>query len=148
MKIQIKEDKTIEDTLVVINCKEKNDEVKEIIRSISYLDKQIIGRIDDRKFNLKPNQILYLESVDNKVYAYTNEQIYDVNLKLYQLEELLQNTPFLRINKNTIVNTKKIKTFKSTINGRMETMLVSGERLKISRTYVPELKKMLGGKNQ
>jgi DNA-binding LytR/AlgR family response regulator len=147
MKIRVEENKNIEETEVIIKCKNNDDEVKEIYKAIKYFDKKIVGKIDGRMFSLTPNKILYFESVDNKVFACTNEQTYDVNLKLYQLEEQLNDSPFLRINKNTIVNTNKIKSFKSTINGRMEALLISNERLKISRMYVPELKKMIGGKH-
>lgn len=145
MKIRVEENPKTEETEVVIICKSKDDEVKEILKTISYLDKTIVGKLDGRMFSLTPDKILYFESIDNKTFAYTNEQIYDINLKLYQLEELLIDAPFLRVNKNTIVNVKKIRSFRSTINGRMETTLVSGDKLKISRMYVSQLKDMIGG---
>lgn len=145
MKIRVEENQKTEETEVIIVCKKKDDEVREILKTISYLDKTIVGKLEDRMFSLTPNKILYFDSVDNKTFAYTNEQVYDVNLKLYQLEDMLKDAPFLRVNKNTIVNVKKIKSFKSTINGRMEATLVSGDKLKISRMYVPGLKKMIGG---
>ena len=127
MKIRVEENLNIEETEVIIKCKSKDDEVRDIYKAISYLDKTIVGKIDGRNFSLTPAKILYFDSVDNKVFAYTNEQVYDINLRLYQLEDILSNTPFLRINKNTIVNTRKIRSFKSTINGRMETKLINGE---------------------
>ena len=72
-------------------------------------------------------------------------QVYEVNYRLYQLEELLEHDPFLRVNKHTIVNLRKIKLFHSTIHVRMEAYLKNDERIQISRHYVPKLKEKLGG---
>jgi len=105
-----------------------------------------LGKTNDKTISLPLSQIYYFDSVDNKTFAYDKNTVYDVNLKLYQLEEKLVNTPFIRVNKSMIVNTRKLKTFKSTINGRMEATLINGEKVKISRSYVPLLKEKLGGK--
>ncbi|MBE0701297.1 MAG: LytTR family transcriptional regulator [Acholeplasmataceae bacterium] len=148
MKIRVEENEKNETLEVVIHCQKINHEVHEIQKALLYFDKTIIGKKDDRSYTLTPNDIFYFDSVDNKVFAYTKDDLFDVNLKLYQLETLLINANFLRINKNTIVNTNKIKSFKSTLNGRMEAKLISDERLDISRMYVPKLKEMLGGKNR
>lgn len=145
MKIRVHEDPKIEELEVVINCKQKNELVLEIEKSLTYFDKVITGKIDGRNFTLNPAKIYYFESIDNKVFAYSKDQVYDTQYKLYQLEEIFENTPLIRINKNTILNTKKIKSFRSSINGRMEAVLLNNEIVVISRTYVPILKTLLGG---
>lgn len=43
-----------------------------------------------------------------------------------------------------ILNIYKIKGFKSQINGRLEALLLNGERVEVSRKYVKELKYRLG----
>jgi len=145
MKVRVNESPEMEEIEVVINCKSNNEHVKDIQRSLTYLNKLITGKINGRSYTLSPNIIYYFDTIDNKVFAYTKETVYDVNLKLYQIEEILHDTPFLRINKNTILNTKKIRTFKRSLNGRMEALLFNGETVIISRKYVPALRQSLGG---
>ncbi|MBI9008607.1 MAG: LytTR family transcriptional regulator DNA-binding domain-containing protein [Tenericutes bacterium] len=146
MKIRVEERPTIEETEVLISCKVKNEQTEEIVRILTYLNKTITGKIDDRLYTLAPRKIYFFDSADNKVFAYTKNEVYEISLKLYQLEEILSDTPFIRINKNTILNTRKIQTFSSSLNGRMEATLLNKEKLIISRKYVSVLKRKLGGK--
>ncbi|OQX93399.1 MAG: hypothetical protein B6I17_02930 [Tenericutes bacterium 4572_104] len=145
MKIRVNESPEIEEIEVIINCKKNDLYVKEIKRSLTYLNKVITGKINGRSYTLTPNIIYYFDTIDNKTFAYTKDKIFDVNLRLYQIEEILKDTPIIRINKNTILNTTKIKNFKTSLNGRMEAILLNDERLIISRKYVPNLKRSLGG---
>lgn len=145
MKIRVNESPEFEDTEVVINCPDKNEHIAEIVQTLTYLNKTITGKSDGRSYALTASQIYYFESIDNKVFAYTKHDVYEVHLKLYQLEDIFSNTPLVRINKNTILNIRKIKTFLSRINGRMEAMLHNGEKMIISRKYVPVIKEILGG---
>ncbi len=146
MKIRVEEIEQTDEIEVIIKGSKDNEDVKEIYRSLLYFESVILGKTNDKTISLPLSQIYYFDSVDNKTFAYDKNTVYDVNLKLYQLEEKLVNTPFIRVNKSMIVNTRKLKTFKSTINGRMEATLINGEKVKISRSYVPLLKEKLGGK--
>jgi DNA-binding LytR/AlgR family response regulator len=146
MKIRVLETPEIEEIEVLIKCKTKNEQTQEIERTLTYLNKVITGKIDGRLFTLTPNKIYYFDSIDNKVFAYTKADVYEVSLKLYQLEDILSDTPFIRINKNTVLNTRKIKSFSASLNGRMEATLFNQEIVIISRKYVPILKRKLGGK--
>jgi DNA-binding LytR/AlgR family response regulator len=91
------------------------------------------------------NDIFYFESIENKTFAYSVNEVYEISEKLYMLETQLEKTPFIRISKSIILNSKKIKSFKNTINGRMEATLKNNEKVKISRMYVTNLKEKLGG---
>mgnify|MGYP005858254523 CR=1 FL=1 len=145
MKITIDEQSNKDDIEVIIKGSKNDKIVKSIYQTLLYYDTSIIAKKEQKKYTITLNRILYFDTVDNKTFAYTKDDIYDVQQRLYQLEERLEHTPFLRVNKHTILNIKKIKTFHSTINGRMEAKLLNGERIKISRRYVPNLKDKLGG---
>lgn len=145
MKIVIEEIKNIEETEVIIKCKEVDEEVRRLETQIKLMDAKIIARKDDRNYALSPSEIYYFDSIDNDVFAYLQKDVFQISNKLYELEEILRNSSFLRVNKNTILNTTKIHHFKSTMNGRMEATLKNKEVIIISRTYVSALKMMLGG---
>ncbi|MBU0997819.1 MAG: LytTR family transcriptional regulator DNA-binding domain-containing protein [Firmicutes bacterium] len=145
MKIVIEEIRNIDETEVIIKCKEIDDEVKKLEAQFKLMDTKILAKKEDRSFALIPSEIYYFESIDNKVFAYLQKEVYEVTNKLYELEEFLKNSTFLRVNKNTVLNASKIHHFKSTMNGRMEATLKNKEVIVISRTYVSGLKMMLGG---
>ena len=62
--------------------------------------------------------------------------------KLYEIEEL--SASYLRISKAQIVNADRIERLTPLFNGRLEAILKNGEKVIISRQYVPELKKHFG----
>lgn len=89
-------------------------------------------------------EIYYFESVDDKVFAYAENDVAEVKWKLYELEERLAGGDFIRIAKSIILNLSKVKRFAPYMGGRFEALLENGEKVLISRQYVPELKKVLG----
>jgi DNA-binding LytR/AlgR family response regulator len=146
VKITIDDTTKTKEIEVIIRGSKEDKLVKKLYQTLLYYDQSLVGHIDQRKYQIPLNQIFYFDTADEKTFAYTKDKVYDINYRLYQLEDMFDESPFLRVNKNTILNIKKVKSFKSTINGRMEAKLINEERIKISRRYVPNLKKRLGGK--
>ena len=98
---------------------------------------------DRNTFFCKLTQIYYIESVDKRTYVYTKGDCYESRDRLYELEEKL-GTWFVRISKAMIVNLRKIRNVSAEPGGRMTAVLLNGERVIISRSYVKELKRRLG----
>ena len=88
--------------------------------------------------------IFYFDAVDNRVFAYTKDKCYETKKKLFEIEDLLSGSSFLRISKNAIVNIRSIDHLSPEFNGRFVARLKNGEDIIISRGYVPDLKKKLG----
>lgn len=148
MKIYVEKHPDLNETEIIIKCKDENEEVKAIQNALTYFDMVIIAKKDDKQFKVPTKDIYYIDAYGHEVSVYTKENTYQTDLKLYQLEEMLSKTPFIRVHKSTIVNTKKIKSFKSHINGRMEAILLNNKHLIVSRMYVKNLKEKLGGASQ
>ena len=91
----------------------------------------------------KVGSIYYVESVDKRTYVYTKDGCYEAGYRLYELENMLDFN-FLRCSKSLIVNIRKIQSVKSELNGRMIALLLNGEQVVISRSYVKDLKRKLG----
>ena len=98
---------------------------------------------DRNTFFCKLTQIYYIESVDKRTYVYTKGDCYESRDRLYELEEKL-GIYFVRISKAMIVNLRKIRNVSAEPGGRMTAVLLNGERVIISRSYVKELKRRLG----
>lgn len=144
MNIIINKNINIGEPEIIINCMEINEDILRIMAHIETFDKRIIGVIDEKTFVLDLKNILYFESVDKRTFAYTSEEIYEIHLRLYELEENLKDTSFFRGTKATIVNLDMIKVITPTFGGKLEVELKNEERLIISRKYVSVLKEKLG----
>ncbi len=131
--------------IVEIHCHKVSDEVKEILAFVKSRQGQLTGSMDDMQFEIPVGDIFYIESVDNKTFAYTQSEVYELRQKLYEVEDLLREKHFLRTSKSTLLNLMKISAIKPALNGRFTAVLFSGEETVISRKYVPELKKALKG---
>lgn len=146
MKVTIIEKPEIEDTEVHILCKQKDEKIESIASALSVWNQEIIGKKDDANHVIPFYEVFYFESVDEKVFAYTKDEAYEIKHRLYELEEVLEKARFIRINISMILNVNQVEAFKSSLNGRMEARLKNGESVEISRSYVPALRSMLGGK--
>lgn len=145
MKIRVDENSTHpEETVVTIQCREIDDS---LARVISYLHTQS-NAVEVTQENLVKHipldDIFYFESVDNKTYLYTQSDVYETPQKLYELEERLKDTLFLRINKSTILNLDKLERVKVLLNAKYEASLLNGEKVIITRHYLSDFKKKLG----
>ncbi|MBQ2604834.1 MAG: LytTR family transcriptional regulator [Clostridia bacterium] len=131
--------------MVEIHCYSVSDEVNEILAFVKSRQGQLTGVSDDNMYEIALSDIFYIESVENKVFLYTKDNVYETKYKLYELEELLKSKRFLRISKSTVVNLMKIDSIKPALNSRFTAELFSGEQIVITRKYVPDLKKALKG---
>lgn len=142
MKVKLDIDEKYTDFEIIIRSNKLTDELKEIISSIKGY-KTIVAKKDNRNYPININDILYVDTIDEKTFVYLNNNIYEVNKRLYELESELSDN-FVRISKNTILNINKLNSVKALINGKYEAFLINDEKLIISRHYVAGFKKKFG----
>lgn len=128
-----------------IRCHKVSDEVREIVSFIKSRQGMISGKIDGNICEIPILDTYYFESVDNRSFAYTASDNYEINMRIYELEELLRHGSFVRIQKGMLVNLLKIKSIKPGLSGRYVALLKNKEEVIISRNYVSALKKTLKG---
>ncbi|WP_066717192.1 LytTR family DNA-binding domain-containing protein [Clostridium sp. Marseille-P299] len=144
MKIIIEEPSSNEEDQIIIRCKELDERLLNLIYGLKMYDKKLIGILNGNTHFIDPSQIFYFEAVENKVFIYCKDAVFESKQKLYEIEKLYTNTNFFRASKSIILNISKIAHVSTAFNGRLETTLKNGEKVIISRQYVPELKKKLG----
>lgn len=145
MKIVVEEIVNINETEIIVKCKKRNDNVNSIVDTLRLFDRVITAKKGLETHMIRPHQIYYFDSVDDKVFCYTEREVYETIYKLYEIENALSRSTFLRVNKSVVVNVGKIESFKSSSNGRMVATLLNNEKIEISRNYVQALKVLLGG---
>lgn len=144
MKITVDESADNKETEIVIKCSVLDDNLKKIIEIIKNSDERIIGIINGTSNLILPTDIYYFESVDKKTFIYTETQVLETPLRLYEIEEKLSKYDFFRASKSTIINISKIKRLSPKFNGRLDALLENGEKLIVSRQYVQVIKEILG----
>lgn len=143
MKIIIEELKEGEEEQIIIKCGKLSDDILRLLSKIRTHSETVVGYDGDVIHRLPSQDIYYFDTADNKTFAYTDRSVYVIHRKLYELEEELGGGDFLRISKSAILNMKKIKSISPAFSGRFEALLDNGEKIIISRQYVPDLKKKL-----
>ena len=142
MKIEIKEGhSTLE---VLIKCQTATEEVQRLKNLLQTHTKKLSCTKDGTTHLVDAREILYFESVDKIPFLYTQTDVYELSLKLYELEEMLSGMGFIRSAKSQIINTYKIASLRPDFGGRLEVTMQGGERLIVSRQYAKILKERLG----
>lgn len=86
---------------------------------------------------------MYFESVDNRTFIYTENDVMEIKYRLYELEEILSNKDFIRISKSQIVNINKISSLAPQVNRTLIAKMCNGEILCISRRFIKPIKNLL-----
>ena len=143
MKIIITEPQDNEEEQIIFKCRSMTPELLRFIARLKAQD-VLVSYSGSDIHRVRPTELYYIEAVDSKVFLYLKEKVYESRQKLYELEEALSIYDFLRVSKSIIVNLSKIKSLSPALSGRFEALMENGERVIISRQYVPALKKHLG----
>lgn len=166
MKISIETDEKVAENEICLHVKKITETVGLIAEKLESWEKgcgdegsgtedefasMIIGYQEENVSFLKPENIVRIFSLQKKVYAVTYDNKtenneYELNLRLYQIEEMMDKTPFkkfIRISNTDIVNFDYLKTMDMSLNGNIVMNLTDGQRVFVSRRYMKEIKTKL-----
>ena len=144
MKITIQDVPEGEEEEIVIRCRGMDEQLLKLVYALRAGREKLTVSRQERLFRILPSAVYYFEAVDNRVFAYLEKDVYETKLKLYELEERLAGTDFFRASKSTVINLAKVESLSPAFNGRFEAAMKNGEKLIVSRQYVPVLKEKLG----
>lgn len=130
---------------VIIECVEERTEIKRIKAFALLSTSELTGTIDGRMYSFSLSEVYYFEAVDERVYAYTQDKIYGMKVRLYELESAYAEHHFVRASKSFLISIMKLQCIRPTLNGRFIAQMKNGEEVIISRQYVPELKRIVQG---
>lgn len=143
MKVAINIQADIQEIEVIINCTAEDENVQRIVSALDALDTRLRCRRQGEHFQIALNDILYIESVDRKTFLYTEQQIYETDKRLYELEDHLKNRSFFRVSKAVIINLKRTRSIRPEIGARLLLTMDNGERIIVSRQYAGNIKTVL-----
>ncbi len=144
MKITILDKAEGEEDEIIVKCSALDPELVRLLNSFKTEKNKMIFYKDEKIVLIESREIFYIESVDDRVFAYTRDGVFESREKLYQLEEVLPSRNFMRANKSTILNLNQVQSLAPAFGNRFEATLKNDCRIIISRMYVPKLKQCLG----
>ena len=144
MKIEIDIDEKYSDTEVLIRAAKLDADIEKLVAMMRMVNMQIGVRKGDETYLLDTEKILYIEAVDRRTFVYTEDETYESDLKLYEMERELLEHDFFRISKQSILNIRMIRSLRSDINRKIRITLKNGEQIIVSRMYSDELIRKLG----
>jgi len=146
LKIEINIDENATDVSVKLTCNQMTEQITKLIATLTMMNKQLAVKKEDETYLLEVADIIYIEAVDRKCFVYTKSDVYESDLKLYEMEQQLEQFGFFRISKSVLLKLTCIQSLKADINRRIKITLTNGEKIMVSRQYAEELKKKLGVK--
>ncbi len=144
MKITINVEPSAAETSLLVTCKELTPQVEKLLAAIRILDKQITANKGDTLCLIDLADVFYIEALERKTFIYTDKEVFDSDMKLYELEAALTQYDFIRVSKNTICSLRKIKSLKSEVDRKIKITMENGYQIIASRMYADELRKKLG----
>lgn len=147
MKVHIKQISNKADECLIIECVEITPDIDSIRAYALTKGTTLTGNIDERVYQFNLSDVFYFEAVDERVFAYTKDKSFELKIRLYELESAYSDKHFVRCSKSFIINLMKLESISPALNGRFTAHMKNGEKVIISRQYVPEMKRVvLGGK--
>ena len=119
VKIRVEEDASTEELEITIRCRQMNESVIRILEMLRITDKKLTGYREDQTYLLDVNQILYIDTVEKRTFLYTENEVYETPLRLYELEGRLESCDFFRASKSSIINFNQIQSLKPEFGGTM-----------------------------
>lgn len=148
MKVSIKKIARKEEEQVIIECTKVTPDIRDIEAYVLGKGTELSGITLEqhiRQFNLK--DVYYFEALDEKVFAYTAGQVYEIKMRLYEVEKAYENYHFVRCSKSVVMNLMLLDSISPALSGRFFAHMKNGEKLMISRQYAPHIKQIvMGGK--
>jgi two-component system LytT family response regulator len=118
--------------------------VKSSLNNSLAQDRKIFIKDGEKRFFIQLNEIYLIESLENYTRLFFQGKKALQRRSLRQWEEILDENIFFRINRTEIINTQYIQEITTTISGRLEVKLKTGELLEVSNRQSVKFKNSNG----
>ncbi|MCR5772443.1 MAG: LytTR family transcriptional regulator DNA-binding domain-containing protein, partial [Butyrivibrio sp.] len=130
---------------VTIRYKDLTPSMKKIIGILEGTDDKLWGKTDTGTASISIGDLLYLESVDDKLFAYTKSIVLKIDGSLNSFMTDYDDGSFFRCSKSMVINVSMVKSLKSLSSNRIDATMEGGEHIIISRRYASEFRRLLKG---
>ena len=125
MHVTLHEDPSLDDVRITVETPVIDERTARIVGALNAFDRRLAGELDGRTF------------------LYTHDRVLQSPLHLYELEEHLAGTEFVRASRQALVNFDHVRSLRPALGARMVLTLSNGEDVLVSRQYASAIKKKL-----
>lgn len=144
MELEVQLERGRKTPKLVLLAEEMTPQLEELVRCIQgELRDPISGWRGDAVFVLDQWDILRCYAAGQKVFAQTADGEYTLRLRLYELEDRLDPSRFVRISNSEIVNLRAVTALDLSLAGTIRMTLTDGTVSFVSRRYVKRIKQVL-----
>ena len=144
MKVKVRHVLSKQEEQVVIECVEMTQEFEDIKNYCLAKGAFLTGYANvSSQQQVCIKDILYVEAVGEKIFAYTKEGVFEIKRRLYELEVELAPYKFIRCSKSFLICLLKVESIRPALNGRYLACMENGEEVIISRKYAKYVKKTI-----
>jgi len=143
LKLEINIDPGCAEPRVVIHTDRMTEEIEALARRLTDTPPETIAAQSESGVVILPVAgILRIYSERQKVYAQTADGVYTLRARLYEMENRLEGTPFVRISSSELVNSRMITGMDFSLAGTIRLSLRGGITTYVARRHVTRIKKL------
>lgn len=141
MKVEFHRDPGAQEPRVAVFARERTAEVESILKRLRASVR--IAAYDARgEVLLSPEEILRVYTQNRRVLVDSDRGSFSLRMRLYELEEALDATEFVRISNSEIVRKERILRLDFSLTGTIRLTLRGGAETYVSRRYVARIRQM------
>lgn len=127
---------------VIIEYPRWNESVEHLIQKIGRMDLTFTGKTEEGVVNISISDLYYIENVERKLFLYTREEVFRFDGTMAEIENRIDGTGLVRISRTCIMNTDYLREIRQLKNSHLEAVMENGEKLIVSRKYLPDIKRI------
>lgn len=145
VKINVYQESGLKENHLDLHYNQMDDETMAIRQYLSAFEGMIPGKDEEteKERMITPGEILYIEVVERKTYAYLKDSVWRITYGLQQFMDEFGTVGFARNSKSMLVNIYHIKELKAQMNMRVNIVMDNGEQVILNRSYKNEFYKYL-----
>ena len=146
MKVEVQIDPALDEPVVVLRAPAPTEEVEQLARLLraQAAPRPFTVYREREAVRVSRSMVLRFFAEDKGVLCQTGKGVFSVRQRLYELEEGLAGTRFVRVSNSEIVNLDRVTGLDLTLAGTIKMTLEGGTVCWVSRRYVRKIKQALG----
>lgn len=146
MKVEIQIDPGLDEPVAVLRVPSPTEEVEALAARLrgEAVPQPFTVYTEREAVRVSRSMVLRFYAEDKGVLCQTGKGTFTVRRRLYELEEELAGTKFVRVSNSEIVNLDRVTGLDLTLAGTIKMTLEGGTVCWVSRRYVKKIKSALG----
>ena len=146
MKVEVQIDPGLDEPVVILRAPSPSEEVEGLARRLrgEAVPRPFTVYQEREAVRVSRSMVLRFFAEDKGVSCQTGKGVFSVRQRLYELEEELEGTRFVRVSNSEIVNLDRVTGLDLTLTGTIKMTLEGGTVCWVSRRYVKKIKQALG----